>query len=531
MKRIPFILILFFFAAAYAAAISNTVVELGGKRYFCLQDDAMISMRYAWNFFQGQGLVWNPGQRVQGYTNLGWTLIMSGLQWLPGAADCCALYVQILNAVLLALSAGFMYFCLRRKAGELAGLLSAVLLLFNSSVFVYSLNGFEVAMQMFLLSFSYLWLIPGQDKEQLPASRAFTLLLTAVAVLFRPDSIVFFFACAAILFYRNWKENSGQKMLNLCLVFLLSALLIAGLLAFQYFYYGSILPNTYFLKAARGGDLPWWSAAYFVSNFLLSPQFFLLLCSLIYLTQKIRTCPKQRFCAAYLIGLILVWIAYVYSVGGDTFLLGRFYIPLIPLLCACSSIFLTQWLDQKSGKSIYLPKAVLVVFLLFYLYRSFVEVQTVIKHERWKNESSILSALAVRKSGLAPQSLIAVFRAGTTPFFLPEYRFHDMLGKSDARIARTAVKWGPPGHNKWDLDYSLNEERPDLLIVAFEGMDDRLAEKLLADREPFGFTPALWLNRQFRSHYKDNKLSLPEPELKEVLDRGNPYIEDLYVRN
>src|SRR5690606_37617304 len=33
-------------------------------------DDAYISARYAWNAAHGTGLVFNPGERVMGYTNL-----------------------------------------------------------------------------------------------------------------------------------------------------------------------------------------------------------------------------------------------------------------------------------------------------------------------------------------------------------------------------------------------------------------------------------------------------------------------------
>lgn len=40
-------------------------------RYWGLTiDDAYISARYAWNGAQGAGLVFNPGERVMGYTNL-----------------------------------------------------------------------------------------------------------------------------------------------------------------------------------------------------------------------------------------------------------------------------------------------------------------------------------------------------------------------------------------------------------------------------------------------------------------------------
>src|SRR5690242_17321752 len=38
-------------------------------------------MRYADNLASGSGLVWNPGERppVEGYTNLGWTLLMGAV--------------------------------------------------------------------------------------------------------------------------------------------------------------------------------------------------------------------------------------------------------------------------------------------------------------------------------------------------------------------------------------------------------------------------------------------------------------------
>lgn len=52
----------------------SSIVAVDGKRYFNLFDDAMISMHYAWNLSHGHGLVWNPGERVEGYTNLLLTL-------------------------------------------------------------------------------------------------------------------------------------------------------------------------------------------------------------------------------------------------------------------------------------------------------------------------------------------------------------------------------------------------------------------------------------------------------------------------
>ena len=47
-----------------------------------VQDDAYISFRYARNLADGFGLVWNIGERVEGYTNFLWTLLMVPAFWL-----------------------------------------------------------------------------------------------------------------------------------------------------------------------------------------------------------------------------------------------------------------------------------------------------------------------------------------------------------------------------------------------------------------------------------------------------------------
>jgi hypothetical protein len=47
-------------------------------------DDAFISLRYAKHLAEGQGLVYNIGERVEGYTNLLWTLLLSLAHLLPG---------------------------------------------------------------------------------------------------------------------------------------------------------------------------------------------------------------------------------------------------------------------------------------------------------------------------------------------------------------------------------------------------------------------------------------------------------------
>lgn len=90
------------FQLAYAAGYicrSSFVVE--GRRYYSLLDDAFISMKYAANLAQGHGLVWNPGERVEGYTNFLWTLVLVAchLPKLSPTATC--LLVQVLGIPIL----------------------------------------------------------------------------------------------------------------------------------------------------------------------------------------------------------------------------------------------------------------------------------------------------------------------------------------------------------------------------------------------------------------------------------------------
>src|SRR5580658_3810572 len=83
--------------------IFRTSFQADGKRVFCLWDDAMVSMRYGRNLAMGHGLVWNAGgERVEGYSNLGVTLIMAAIHLLPIDRTKTSLAFQLLNVALLA---------------------------------------------------------------------------------------------------------------------------------------------------------------------------------------------------------------------------------------------------------------------------------------------------------------------------------------------------------------------------------------------------------------------------------------------
>jgi hypothetical protein len=49
-----------------------------------LSDDAYITLRYAENFARGQGLVFNPGERVFGCTEPLLALVLGAARWVSG---------------------------------------------------------------------------------------------------------------------------------------------------------------------------------------------------------------------------------------------------------------------------------------------------------------------------------------------------------------------------------------------------------------------------------------------------------------
>src|ERR1700733_1253424 len=88
-----------FLAYLFVDNARRASLRIDGVRYFWLDDDMTISMRYARNLAHGLGLVWNPGQRVEGYTNFGWTLVMAVVHLFPIPDAQTALYVRGISFV------------------------------------------------------------------------------------------------------------------------------------------------------------------------------------------------------------------------------------------------------------------------------------------------------------------------------------------------------------------------------------------------------------------------------------------------
>src|SRR5512145_2670860 len=66
------------------ALVASVVLLVHGLAISFTNDDAFISFRYARSWAEGNGLVFNVGERVEGYTNFLWRLLI-GILMRSGA--------------------------------------------------------------------------------------------------------------------------------------------------------------------------------------------------------------------------------------------------------------------------------------------------------------------------------------------------------------------------------------------------------------------------------------------------------------
>ncbi|HEY4643530.1 MAG TPA: hypothetical protein VIH68_02320, partial [Bacteroidota bacterium] len=127
-------------------------------------DDASITFRYAYHLASGEGPVFNPGERVEGFSNPLWTLSLGGLFALtgiplPDLARGIGLLCTLGTLVILFL----IYRRFLLFAGEAPFYLSLFFLLITPGFHVYATAGLEgPLLSLLLLSGVFLSLSPSR---------------------------------------------------------------------------------------------------------------------------------------------------------------------------------------------------------------------------------------------------------------------------------------------------------------------------------------------------------------------------------
>ena len=488
-------------------AAAGLWVVIGGRLLVDWEvDDAYISYRYSWNLIHGYGLVYNPGEVVEGYTNFLWTLLSAGAMRIglpPGgfalaATIVCGIcLVGITNHLGRRLAGGH-----RRAAGGLA---------------------------------------------------------LAVSALTRPEGLL---VAVLILAARAWHDRqAGLPTIRLLLAALAPFLVImVPYEAWRLSYYGYPFPNTFYAKTGTSIDQFGRGALYALR--FLSYHWLLVALALVGIAfavgqvwKSIRR-PKaegeekveeeaRANLRAILSLFAVVYTLYIIAEGGDWAIGSRFFVPLAAPVALLAQEGARLGLDKMRADARYARGALAATALAFALYDAYAlwnglvegpaiavgllllalayvvgvwrrrlshfsvaaaalvmlivvsaiydlwvqrldaELSTRTMRDMYKFQKWCLAALWVRDN-TPPNTLLSATPAGSLAFY-SERPVIDMFGLNDLHIGHLAVSnmgSGLAGHEKRDAVYVFNR-KPDYMMLSDKWYFLSMEDQFNKDYEPF----------------------------------------------
>jgi arabinofuranosyltransferase len=409
-------------------------------------DDAYISFRYAANLLDGHGLVWNVGERVEGYTNFLWLMFVTPFMALgidPGQASVILNLVCFVGVLLL--TARLERLLLHRDrtdggAGRETPALAPLLAATCYPMVCFATSGLETI---------FLALMALVAVERALAGRPFLAGLAAIAgVMAHPDQAILYVALGLTLLSFRPPLRSifayGAPFLFIYLPYFL----------IRWRYYGDFFPNTYYAKSA---DLANWpqGATYLGIAFVTAGLWATTPAALMGLRRSWSTLPG-RFA---LIAMPL-FLGYIAKIGGD-FMQGRLLVPILPIWFVFVGVGIQRLLSDSRWK---LAAALAVLSVPAALpvnvfgdgdrrwnvteeraYYPLLTFSPPVNRSRYQEQGKALRA-RFKDRGLEPR--VALGGVGMASFYsgLP---ITDLLALNDRKTAhRKVVGRGMPGHEK-----------------------------------------------------------------------------------
>ena len=443
-------------------------------------DDAFISCRYAENLANGHGLVYNIGERVEGYTNFLWTLLLAGAIRLGTDPIVFAKALGILFAIAtMLLTFRLSAWLTGRNSWQNA---LPVLFLACSGPFVaWAQWGLEGGMFTFFALLGVFLFLRGISEQK---TLALASLSFACAALTRPEGVIFFIICFSYYLLLVWRAATSKRArsaresvanedlatsvlirrlpLRFAQLIMPFVLIYGAYYVWRYAYYGYPFPNTYYVRMAGSFSAymdQWVRGARYIFDFIVqgSGAAVVILIALLWLAYR----PSRRSPMAFLSLFCVIPILYSLHVGGDSKHFFRLLMPYLPILYilvgqslyGISRLVLRNDLAGRVRPLAGVVFAAFIALLLGYTYYfptfiyfsggnrptlswAFIRGKTpaheaVLGYERQK----MLVGEWLRKH--APEgTTIATTVAGVTPYYSKLYTY-DMLGVTNEHIAHT----------------------------------------------------------------------------------------------
>lgn len=313
-----------------------------------VQDDAFITFRFARNFERGHGLVLNQGERVEGYTNFLWTVLMAVPERMGWSAPMFSVLVGLaVMAVTIVVSFRLALLVFERES---LALLSVLALVANMTFLGYGTSGLETMMQTMFVTAVALLLLERPGRSRVVPRRVAAGVVAGLACLTRLDSAVIVGTLFVLVVVHDWtSSDSSDSSARIkraasaaASLGLPTAAVLLPWIIWKLDYYGDLLPNTF---TAKSGS-PLISIAYGIFYLL---AFFASYFAFLFIKRfrGRRSDWFQNPIARDLSVVVAAWFVYICIVGAD-FMEYRFMVPVLPILAMLAAMLINRFRNQRS---------------------------------------------------------------------------------------------------------------------------------------------------------------------------------------
>jgi len=474
-----------------------------------IQDDAFITFRYIANYLNGDGLVYNIGEHIEGFTNFGWTIYL--LLWGGRGIDYI-LVAKISGLIFGALSLLLIYLIANQifeKKNRWFAVLPVYLVAGNFSFAYWSPAGLETAAFTFLALLSvyqYLkrsWLLAAS---------------LALAVWVRPEGALISVILVAMEAFSE-RKFPRFALTSATIAFITSL----PFLFFKFHYYGSILPNPFYAKTGFDTE-QLLNGLEYAGQFFQHYGFFGIGFIIVLISFKRLSRPMK-----VILLFTLAYIAYVTLIGGDVLKVHRFFLPIFGTAAIVNSMSLALLFNRFRAKTKLFFLVVSSIPLLWLTYRLPNEhVMHYNTYEKAFVSKMDFIANEIKRTDTTNFS-VAIGTIGKFGYVLLGHTVIDILGLTDSTIARHSqtdivglkTSWK---ERKFNVRYIL-ERAPDYILFSTGSKPSAPAEKALCLYPAFfqSYIPIPW-SRKTQSTQTMGSPNIAFKKVRPVnANLGNPY--------
>jgi tetratricopeptide (TPR) repeat protein len=509
-----------------------------------IQDDAYTTFRYVKNFIEGNGLVFNVGERVEGYTNFLWVMILSIPMYLSRIfsmnleIETIAQIFSILLCVIVILETYYLSRLMKSNRdnhmsiflgllNETSNFLPPFLMVVSIPFLYWGVSAMETSLFVALTLLSLILYLKNISSKQ--PGKIFVM-VSVLNSLTRPEGMIFFILIMGHQILTNYlavnehnlfaklRKTFNSKILKELVYY---SIPVAIYICFRLLYYGYPFPNTFYAKTdfsfkflIRGWIYFWEFARPFLAYglFLFLP-----------LAMWKEKGTRIKFSTLY--GIFICWIVIVIILGGDVLPINRFFLPILPMiyvLIAKSLICIVDIVFAKNKRVNSFGKIIVYAFVIIWgIYNYNVQYDNMMTKRAY--ESGLVKKMKIYASWVNHQielnnrgMSVAMSTIGAFSYY-SNARVIDLVGLTDEYVAHypkevkgidddLPVLWKERHYN---AEYILSK-KPDFIIFPAGAKPSAFAECAV-------FVQPEFKNKYFTSIFYSEKLD----QLLPIFTRNN----------